>query len=239
MTRLTAFLLSSASAAALFTASGCVADTGDEGMYISKAVAPGADCTFTSQESEAFIGRGSYKIGAPYAYTIIPQVKSKITAADKLVNARTVQIRGARVDLTFADEAVGAGLDSSLTKFQTLFSAPLAPNGGVTDAIFDLIPAGLSQALAEKYRDQDVQVEVLAKLQVYGDMSGKEVVSQDFQFPVTMCTNCITFDLGACSTLTAETPVRSGNSCNPFQDGVVDCCTDGTRFLCPAPIPTN
>ena len=234
MTRLTAFLLSSASAAALL--SGCAADSGDEGMYVLKAVAPGDGCTFTSEESEAFIGHGRYVIGAPAPYRIIPQIKSKLTADDDRLEARTIQIHGARVNLTFADPSMAEGIDESLLRFQSLFSAPLEPNGGVTDAIFDLIPEGLSKALAAKLASTTtpVETEVIAKLTVYGDIVGSEVVSQEWQFPVTMCTDCILKDLGPCSELSPSAVVRPGNACSPYQDGVADCCSDGNDYICPA-----
>ena len=234
MTRLTAFLLTSASAAALFT--GCAADSGDEAMYIAKAVAPGDSCSFTSDENEALIGHGRYVVNAPAPYRIIPQLRSKIVVEDESkVIQRTVQIRGARVNLSFADPSFESGIDESLLRFQSLFTAPLAPNGGITDTLFDLIPEGLSKAVAPKFSATVHEAEVIAKVEVYGDLSGSEVVSQEWQFPVTLCNDCIINDLGPCSGLSSTATVRAGNACNPFQDGVTDCCSEENGSLtCPA-----
>ena len=48
-------------------------------------------------------------------------------------------------------------------------------------------------------------------------------------------------DNGACANLSTSFVPKVGNSCNPGQDGVVDCCTMPdpnnpavTRFVCPA-----
>jgi hypothetical protein len=58
---------------------------------------------------------------------------------------------------------------------------------------------------------------------------------------VTVCNNtqglCVVVDNGVCPF--TGTP-RTGNACNIFQDGVVDCCRDATtnNLICPAPVAT-
>jgi hypothetical protein len=50
---------------------------------------------------------------------------------------------------------------------------------------------------------------------------------------VTVCSDCIINDLGACGTKAAQ---NLGDPCNPYQDGIVDCCdTAGGGLICPAP----
>lgn len=227
-----------------FSLVGCVAadGAGDEAIYISKAVAANESCSFESSESEPFIGHGVISAFSPAPYLIFPQMKSRITTVDaSQQESKTIQIRGARVNLDFKDSAVGALVSSENKKFQTLFSGPLAPNSGsATDGIFELIPDGALAAIAAgKLPGDDFETEVVGKIVVFGDLAGSEVTSQEFQFPVTICTNCV---LGNVRTGGTFPPcpmaggIRLGNACNPYQDGVVDCCTDtenNNQLVCP------
>src|SRR5262245_37363575 len=113
---------------------GCVAGNGDEGMFISKNVAVGSECSFDGNPSAAFIGHGSIASISPAPYELHPQVQSNITNAGmQTEEQRTILISGARVDVQFVDETVISRSEAaslgSLVKFQSLFSAPLAPGG--------------------------------------------------------------------------------------------------------------
>ncbi len=223
---------------------GCVAadGAGDEAIYISKALAANDDCTFNASESAPYIGHGTISVFSPLPYLIHPQLKSRITTTDaSQMDLKTIQIRGARVNLDFKDAAIGKLVDANNKKFQTLYSAPLAPNAGsVTDTTFTLIPEGaLASIAASLGATGEVETEVVGKLVVFGDLAGSEVTSQEFQFPVTICSNCVTaaFGLAEFPTCPVMTAGRQGNACNPYQDGVVDCCIDADNILnCPAPI---
>lgn len=227
----------------------CVADNGDEGIFITKNVAVGADCSFTASDSEPFIAHGTYAIQSPIPYQLHPQMKSRVTATAGQEDQRTIIVRGARVELSFPDTSVfSAGeLDqmrsSGVTRFETLFSAPISPNGGITDGVAEVIHPSLLAQLIAKSPGVDApgaasyRVQVIVNIVVFGDLSGKEVTSQNFQFPVTICNDCVVNPLGACP-LPVDTEVVEGNACNPFQDGVVDCCDNGGTLVCPATVAT-
>jgi hypothetical protein len=233
----------------------CVASNGDEGIFITKNVAPGDGCTLSSDVAEKFLAHGTLDLYSPIPYTFNPQMQSRITATTGKEDSRTVLLRGARVDLDFVStDAAGnklftaselAALKSAgATHFQSLFSAPLRPNGGIADASFDLIPTAVTEAIAAKVGSTTAsfRTEVVAKVVVYGDMSGSEITSQEFQFPVTVCNDCVvnvlTDAMGAAQTCPAPagTAVTQGNSCNPYQDGPIDCCKMGTSLVCPATV---
>jgi hypothetical protein len=40
---------------------------------------------------------------------------------------------------------------------------------------------------------------------------------------------------GACP-VPPTSVVRAGNACNPYQDGVIDCCVANGETICPAPV---
>lgn len=225
-----------------FTLVGCLAadGAGDEAIFISKAVASGDECRFDSSESSPFIGHGQIYVGSPYAYRLHPQMVSRIEALPAETLQKTILIRGARVELDFADDAVGNAVPAAQKKFTSLFSAPLDPNGGITDGAFDAIPEGALAAMLDVAGTSNFETEVTVRLTVFGDLAGDEVTSQVFQFPVTVCSNCVVSAFGLAAFPTCPVPetyeVRQGNACNPFQDGVVDCCVNGTDVMCPAPV---
>jgi hypothetical protein len=230
-------------ASLLFPVFGCLAadGAGDEAIYVVKALAATDDCSFTASTDAPFIGHGIITVFSPSPYLIHPQLKSRITTTTASEqDLKTIQIRGARVNLDFKDSAIGNLVDDENKRFQTLFTAPLAPNAGsVTNTSFELIPEGALASIAASAGADGVETEVVGKLVVFGDLAGEEVTSQEFQFPVTICSNCVTaaFGLAAYPTCPVMAAGRQGNACNPFQDGVVDCCVDSNNdVVCPAPV---
>lgn len=225
---------------------GCEADGGDEGLLVLKNVAPsGTSCVFTGSETEAFFAHGfvTTAIGVT-SYQVNPQIKSRITALDTEVDLKTVITTGADIDIAFADDAFGDGIDASLLHFRQVFSAPIAPNGGITDAGFVLLPEDLISAIASKAgaNGGNFAVEVLASFTVHGSMSGADVSSQRFDYAVTVSDHGLArvFPADTQSTPTSckapsGSTIRVGNPCNIAQDLPVDCCTFSTgEISCPA-----
>jgi hypothetical protein len=224
------------------------ADHGDEGILVTKNVAVTTSCSFMGVSSEPEFPEGQFSVFSPAPYTVHPQMVSRITAVAGTELQRTILIQGADVDLTFSDPSF-TGFDPALTHFQAPFSAVLSPNGGTADGAFTLIPAKLLQAIVManpgiQNLSTNLDVEILATFTVFGDMSSERVTSQPFTYPVTLCNQCIINILldstGAplqCPVPHTTTITNPGNACNPFQDGVVDCCLDTMNApVCPAPI---
>ncbi|MGE0550557.1 MAG: hypothetical protein AB7O24_03125 [Kofleriaceae bacterium] len=233
-----AYVLAAASLAAC-------ADSGDEGIQIVKNVAPPDDsCSFTSEETEPLIGAGTVHLFASQ-YWLHPQLTSRISADEGEESQRTVFTTGARVDIEFPDETLFSASEqealreSGATHFESRFTVPIAPNGGRTDAAFVAIPTAFFDAVRAKFAgSSNLNAIVITKSVVYGTLGGGggEVTSQPFSFPVTICTDCIVNVVGACP-LPMGTMVNGGNACNPFQDGVVDCCvTPNQSVVCPAQV---
>lgn len=223
--------------------SACAAENGGEAIFLSKNVAPGMGCTFAAASGEQFTAHGTYSMFAARGYRMYPQMVSQITATDAQAVQRTIQLRGARVDLTFADSALSS-FPSDLTHFMSLFSAPLPPNGGIADGAFELIPAELGKMVASAKgvtlsSTAHVKVEVVAKVSVFGDLAGDEVTSQDFQFPITICNDCVTTNRGNCPLPFDTIVANQANVCNPYQDGTVDCCAANGELVCPAVLAPN
>lgn len=220
---------------------GCV-DGGDEGMTVISNSASDT-CSFTGEKSQPFRAHGTIWTGSPSGYVFTPLIESRITPIEGGDDAqRSIAITGANVGLevkaatiesngTFTSTTVS--LTTEQSQFSQLFSAPLPPSGTV-NVLFELIPRQTLVAIANAAGTNNLEAEVLATVRVIGRFNGNDIQSAPFQFPVTVCTDCVVNNLGSCVDLTV-TPRATGNACNPFQDGVIDCCESETRGLvCPA-----
>jgi hypothetical protein len=115
--------------------------------------------------------------------------------------------------------------------FSVLFSGSLPPNGTVNVG-FEVIPPATAQrilSIAGYQAGQRMSAEVLAQVTIRGDLGGDEVTATPFYFPISVCTDCVVNVVGPCPAAGTQT----GNACNVFQDGVVDCCTSGNQLVCP------
>ena len=241
---------------------GC-ADSGGEGFVIRANLAPGDGCELNASLDAPFITRGLLNTRSGASYLLNPLIQSRIVAATGQESVRTVALMGAKVELAIgpitietpdsvttvctaegasacfagaeADELAAAGV----TRFRSLFAAPLAPNGGLTGGTFDLVPTSAIRAVQRKAGALDagarLRAQVVATATVYGDLGGDEIEGAPFVYPVTICDDCVINNVGACAATSTEFEARTGNACNPFQDGVIDCCTgDGGGLVCPA-----
>ena len=242
---------------------GC-ADTGDEGFVVRNNLAPEEEaCSFIASITSPFISRGTLSTRSTSAYLLTPLIESRITAAMGQENIRTVALQGAKVDLaigpitvpdaqgavTFSCAAEGANqcfseaertalASSGTTKFRQPFSAPLPPNGGLSSAVFDLVPTLVVNEIGRKVgaipAGGRMNALVLATATVYGQLGGDEVDGLPFVYPVTVCNDCVVNVVGQCSELKTTFVPRPGNPCNSFQDGTLDCCSNAAGLVCPA-----
>lgn len=223
---------------ALLAFGACTTDSGDEGMFVSRVLAPNADCTFAADQTAPFISHGEYQLGAGGDYQPSVQVESRITATDTNITQRTVQLRGARVKITNVDGSAIAGAPEELVNFKTLTSGPVKPSGGITPVDFVLVPYRLSQFLEDK-ADENGQYFVLTSFEVYGDMDGSEVTSQRFLFPVTLSLGTGVQNRGTCPLPFGTVVHTSSNGCSLYSEGFTDCCTQGGNLVCPATVSTT
>lgn len=225
---------------------GCAANGGDESMLVLKNVAPptsatGGVCTFTAAETEAGLVHGVLDVTSGVGYQFVAQVKSRLTADLGQEDARTIFFRGANVDLTFPDAgALGGQISDLQSKGLLHFMAPLSgalpPNGSLTDAGFELIPAGVATALnsAAGFTSTVVQ----ATFTIVGDLAGGDASSQEFHYSVTVGRQILITNHGACTALPTGFTAHAGNPCFPGQDFVLDCCASSTGMpVCPAVRP--
>lgn len=227
----------------------CV-DTGDEGIYVLNNTAVTGECTLSGSPDQASIGHGLIHYLSPTAYVMTPLIQSRIAAQMNIDDtSRTVQLRGADIVLTLeavtVEHADGSFTttqpEKSLAMFSTLFSGAVPPGGSVNAFVDAIPPPTLRQIATESGADvatESFNAEVLAQVVIRGEINDNTVTSAPYLFPITVCNDCVVSNLGACP-LPSGVQVRTGNACNPYQDGVVDCCTDTDgRLVCPAATAT-
>ncbi len=209
---------------------GCVKN-GAEGMVILANTAPtGSTCVFTGDPSQPAFSSGQIFAGSTNAYVLTPLIESRITAAGSGASVdRSILLDGANITLTATQNGAGVSLPSP--SFSTPVSGSIPP-GGLINVAFPIIPVEDLMAL----NTGSVQTEVVANVTVFGSEGGGNINAEPFTYGVTVCPKgaaCVVSDLGTCVGLTAT--VNLGNPCNPFQDGMVDCCDDKSGSLvCPA-----
>jgi hypothetical protein len=209
---------------------GC-ADKGDEGFFILNNTAPASagTCSFTGDPAQPFLAAGSISYLSPQGYVFTPLLESRITALTGQESQRTIHLEGANVTLQVAN-------GGTMQSFTALFSGSLGPNNGTTNVAFELVPVGSIMALGSASQN----VEVIATVTPYGTLGGGRIDGEPFQYPVTIVAtgNGIVNMLGSCASTTLPMSSHTGNSCNPYQDGQIDCCscktTSGTTLVCPS-----
>jgi hypothetical protein len=224
---------------------GC-ADQGDEGMtVINNTAVSGTTCSLTGDTTQPFKSHGQIFALAPTGYVLTPLIQSRVTLGAE-VNAdelqKTIFLRGADVSLTLKAVSIETNGQYSVTnpetnvgQFSVLFAGALPPEGSVNVGFEVITPAILRTILGMSgvnLSTSSLNAEVLAEVTVRGDLGSDEVVSNVFQYPISVCTDCIVNVVGECPMV--GTP-RSGDACNIYQDGVVDCCSEADGSLsCPA-----
>jgi hypothetical protein len=221
----------------------CV-DTGDEGIYVRSNTAVGTSCSLSGSPDQASIGHGVINVFSTVPYVMTPLIQSRLIASETTTDdiSKTVQLRGADVRLTLKavsierdGQFVNTNPEKAYPGFSVLFSGAIPP-GGSANAFVDIIPPSILRTIAAdsgaNLDTDSLNAEVLAEVVIKGDLNGDAIESQPYFYPVTVCNDCVINVVGACPM--TGTP-RTGNACNLFQDGVVDCCQelDG-GITCPA-----
>ncbi len=234
---------------------GCATDDYAGGIFVRQAVAPGTGCTLMAIATEPGITHGELSSVYPTSYIITAQMESRITAPAGEEAQRTILVTGANVDLTFPGSTLFTTAEladmktKSVTHFKSLFSAPIAPNAGITDAGFQITTPALYNAIYAKAAEAAVldgpmpfALEVVATFTIEGMMAGNSVNSQPFQFPISIANNN-----GVVSSIAPTCPVPStamidkGNNCHQVQDASTTCCQPANNgpLICPATIATT
>ena len=222
----------------------CV-DSGDEGLYVvNNSAVTGTSCVLNGSPTQPQLGHGLIHVNSTLPYVMTPLLQSRIATAENVDEvSKTIQLRGADVTLTLKAVSIErdgqfttTNPETQLTQFSTLFSGSVAPGASV-NAFVDIIPPETIRSVVAmsgaNVETDSLNAEVLASVVVKGEINDDGIESQPYLYPVTICNDCVFINRGLCTDFTGA--ASTGNACNPYQDGVVDCCTHSmTGYTCPA-----
>jgi hypothetical protein len=218
----------------LVLALGACVSHGDEGMVVlNNTAVTGMSCSLTGDPTQPFNPAGIINAQSPQGYLVTPLVESLISppTQDTISTAqRTIILQGARVHLAIPSGSTTVTLDPAEADFMALFSGSVPPQG-TANVAFELVPESVLQKVAALGFSPPVHVEVVATVTMFGTLSGDKIDGQPWQYPVTICNDCVLNDIGVCG---GGAGANLGNPCNMFQDGVVDCCEGANGLVCPA-----
>jgi len=226
---------------------GC-ADNGDDSILVLSNIRADDSCVTTATGTQTVISHGSLDtVLGSSGYLFFADLKSRITALAGAEDQRTIIVSGVNVDITFPGSTLFNAAEladlraQNLTHFNESASTVLPPNGGLATLPFQLVPQVLVERIVAKVgADKPFALEANGVFTVLGDMSGQKVASQAFSYGVTIGTNQVVRNVGACAGLSSSFVAKTGYACNPVQDGELDCCTSGannTSLVCPAAAP--
>ena len=212
-------------AAAALGAAACT-DAGTTLIVLQNQL-PGEGCTVSADRGSEFVPRGRIDAAAEDGYLFTPLVQN-VAEPTQNDSQRILFVEGADIDLSGDFEA-----DASLTSFSQSFSGSLGP-GDFGSFEFIIVPEQLVAQLGDSLGDGG-EVAVDAEITIFGTVDGGAVESQVFRYTVDVCDGCTLVDNGACTALPDGFTPSTGGSCQPLQDGRVDCCTSsGGELVCPA-----
>jgi hypothetical protein len=210
-------------------------------------------CSLSGTPDQPFVAHGQIYAFAPQGYLLTPLIQSRLTTeisgsggggGSSTVDpiTKTIFLRGADVSLTLKATSIEQGgvyqvtsSETNIGQFSVLFSGSLPPDGTVNVGFEIITPAIMRMIVTDSGVDpstQSLEAEVDAEVTVKGDLNGDSISANPFHYPITVCTDCVVNVIGTCPVTGAP---RTGNACNPYQDGNLDCCDDGAGGLvCPA-----
>jgi hypothetical protein len=220
---------------------GCVG-SGDETVMILNNGAPGPGCVLTPDEAGLAIQSGvvDYASGdARAGYLFTPLLKNYATADDDNEARRHIAfVNGAHVTIHFVDPDLEAQYEGSdLTRYEVPFSGRIDPLG-IAQFGYEIVPAELISALAPSGAGSGspaASTLLLIDTSVFGTLNNGGFETQNYRYPVELCDRCLDQVIASCDALSTDfAPENTGGVCNPYQDGVTDCCQGTGGAVCPA-----
>jgi hypothetical protein len=184
---------------------------------------------------------GTLDVNSPSGYLFFPLVQNVTERVGGDPSARLLSVQGADVELVFQQGVFPDALPADIaanSKLTHAFSGSIAA-GDITAFAFEVVASNMITAINDNVSlepDGSQTFTLTAKVTVFGEMDGRTVDSEEFEYPITVCDGCLKFNIGACEGLDPAFPIAPGFPCvNHYQDEVVHCCTtSGGIELCPA-----
>jgi hypothetical protein len=233
-----------------FVSMGC----GEESrFFIVQNQVPGEGCTIPAQKTAVYRGDGRIDVALvsaenAFAYELFPLLQNDLPASGRSGSPEPnrLVIRGFRVAVALDSAAPAARqvfddlaadeTNRHLLAYEEPWSGTLEPGGGTKSAAVGVFPAELARRLRDTgYFNGEGMRELRASVTVraLGGRPGGDLETPEFRYPLRLCQGCLMAFAGSCPLAERR---FAGNACNVAQDQPVDCCLEGERMRCPAPV---
>ena len=218
--------------AAVAASSACTSE-GGAGFFIVQNNVPGEGCVISPDVTSPFLSRGAVEVDLANGYFFTPVAQSLFQTSENADVDHVIFVQGADVSISFPSHE----LDDFSTVRQ-MFSGSIFP-GGTTSFGFQIVSRDDLDAMAGTVSDDPAHpLAVRVEVAMFGNADGESVEAEPYFYNVDVCRGCVAYNLGSCAEIPEGTVIRSGGSCNIFQDAAVDCCVDALeRLICPAQPP--
>jgi hypothetical protein len=180
---------------------------------------------------------------AETAYAIFPLMKNNLEATGPGPDTNQIVLTSFAVDIS----TIGDVPDAIASLFSTLeadpsghrllhyqqpWSGSISSGGGKLSAFVTAFPVELAHRIsATQQIGLSPSLTVDLKIRAFGRTTTRDMESDPFDFPVSVCSGCLVANVQACPYTTA--PKNTGNDCNISQDAPIDCCTQNGTLVCP------
>jgi hypothetical protein len=233
-----------------FLHAGCGEETR---FYIVQNQVPDEGCVIPGGKSDVYRGEGRIDVGLvsderDFAYRLFPLLLNGLPSSGGMGGPQPnrLVIKGFRVtvDLDPAAPAEARQVFDALAadatnrrflSYEVPWSGTLDP-GDSKAAGVGVFPAEIARRLRDSGYFEGEGTRVLrasVRVRALATRQAGDLESPEFSYPVQLCQGCLMAFGGSCP---LPRRVHDGNACNIAQDEAVDCCSDGSRMHCPAPV---
>ena len=171
---------------------GCVHDNST--IFVADVLAPqyvtaGMACTFTADPTQPVLAEGTLDVGLTSEYSAVFLVGNQIVPRGDPTQPHTetsyVSVEGAVVTVT---DSSGAQLDS----FTTMAAGTIPPSSGTTPGFASLSVTIVDSAATAAIVMGGGAGRILSTVRFFGHtLGGESVESNNFGFPIDVCTGCL------------------------------------------------
>jgi hypothetical protein len=223
-------------------------------FFIVQNQVPAEGCVVPGAKSDVYRGEGHIDVSLvsderAFAYRLFPLLQNGLPSSgggmggpqpNRLVIKGfrvTVELEpGAPAEARQVFDALAADATSRrFLSYEEPWSGTLDP-GDSKAAGVGVFPGEIARRLRDTgYFDGDGTrlLRAAVRVRALATRPAGDLESPEFRYPLQLCQGCLMAFGGSCP---LPRRVHAGNACNIAQDEPVDCCTDGGRMRCPAPV---
>ncbi len=212
-------------------------------LIILQNLVPGEGCSLESGGT-AYRTQGTLDVAwylrknQPAYYDMYLLVKNNLlttASAGTAVEENCIILEKARVNLDMG--SLGDYVESSLTRYEVPLALTICPDEEKAVTV-RVIPSQVVQLVASQINEGST-VLATAHVELVGKRGSFDIPSNSVDFPIFLCNGCLVQNMGLCSSDTIPESPKTGNPCNPSQDEIIECCSEGADLICPATAPSD